>query len=485
MPINTFLAHLKRRRTKIVATVGPATASADQIAKLVSAGVNVFRLNMSHGTHDEHRAVFGNIRATTLATGEQIGVIADLSGPKIRVGTFEEGQIELASTSRVTVTTRDVVGGPRLIPSQYDRLHEDVEPGSRILLDDGNLELRVIGIEGTEIDCLVVHGGTLKNRKGMNLPGVAVSAPSLTPKDVRDARFALELGVDFIALSFVRRASDIRPLCDLMDESGLRAWIISKIEKPEALDNIEEILAISDGIMVARGDLGVELDPELVPAAQAALVDVARSAGKPVIVATQMLESMIERARPTRAEVSDVANAVRSGCDAVMLSAETAVGRFPILAVEMMDRVARQAEAHLFGSELFGGWTTPQSRVEDVMNLGHAISRATAELSRELKVRAVVVFSGSGRTAQEVSSARPAAPVIAASANEQTARRMALLWGTVPLLVAAEQLESPHETARALVREFDLALPGDYILRVAGFNSDPELNAPAITVLKV
>ncbi|HEX7706361.1 MAG TPA: pyruvate kinase [Thermoanaerobaculia bacterium] len=476
---------LKRRRTKIVATVGPSSSSRAMLQSLVDAGVNVFRLNMSHGDHEGHRAVYDAVRQMTRESGETIGILADLSGPKIRVGRFAGGSIELESGAPAIVTTRDVEGEPGLIPSQYEMLHQDVEQGSRILLDDGNLELRVERVHGHEIECTVVHGGTLKDRKGMNLPGVRVSAPSLTEKDRRDAEFALALGVDFLALSFVRKAADVEELRSLMQERGKSAWIIAKIEKPEALDEIESILEVSDGIMVARGDLGVELPPELVPTAQARLVDLARSAGKPVIVATQMLESMISSPRPTRAEVSDVANAVRSGTDAVMLSAETASGRFPVQAVAMMDRVARETESQLFGSVLFGGWTTPERRVEEVMKLGHAISRATAQLSRDLKVRAVVVFSSSGTTAQEVSSARPAAPVIAASPVLETARRMTLLWGTVPLLIDPSRLDDPVQTARELVREFGLAQPGERIVRVAGFSADAQRNAPTITVFEV
>jgi pyruvate kinase len=484
MPVQMSILRLKRRRTKIVATVGPASADRGVLTALIAAGVNVFRLNMSHGTQEEHRRVYDTIRELAASSGDQIGIIADLSGPKIRVGVFDGGAAEIARGSRITVTTREVVGNGTLIPSQYDQLHQDVEAGSRILLDDGNLELRVLEIRGTEIDCFVVHGGLLKDRKGMNLPGVRVSAPSLTEKDRRDARFALELGVDFIALSFVRRAADVVELRELMGKAGRSTWIIAKIEKPEALEDIEGIITVSDGIMVARGDLGVELAPELVPTAQIQLVNLARSVGKPVIVATQMLESMIDSVRPTRAEVSDVANAVSSGADAVMLSAETAAGRFPVLAVEMMDRVAREAEAYLFGTVLFGGWTGGRLR-DDEMSLGDAISRATAQLSRDLKVRAVVVFSSSGRTAREVSSARPAAPVIAASSVPETSRRISLLWGTVPVLIERNDLESPHETARRLVRDLELVESGDYILRVAGFNSDPAKNAPTITVLGV
>ena len=333
---------LQRRRTKIVATVGPASREPPILESLIRAGVDVFRLNMSHGEQADHRAAFERIRAAADAVGEPIAVLADLCGPKIRVDKFAGGRLDLAAGQRVVVTTRRVLGGDGIIPSQYAGLPGDVRPGDRILLDDGLIELRVESVLGDDVPCTVVNGGVLKDRKGMNLPNIPVSAPSLTEKDRADARFALELGVDFLALSFVRRPSDVEDLKNLIAEtpalslsSGGRAEgardggtpVIAKIEKPEALDAIEEILEVADGLMVARGDLGVELAPEAVPIVQQELVLRARLRNKPVIVATQMLESMVTNPRPTRAEVSDVSHAVFGGADAVMLSAETASGR--------------------------------------------------------------------------------------------------------------------------------------------------------------
>ena len=344
MSIDPEVELLKSRRTKIVATLGPASDDDATIRRLLDAGTNVFRLNMSHGDHAGHRATFERIRAASAEAGRSTAVLADLAGPKIRVGRFAGGSIELETGASVTITTRPVEGEPGLIPSQYESLHRDVSEGDRILLADGAMELVVDAVRDTEIDCKSRQGGVLTDRKGINLPGVDVSAPCLTDKDKDDARFALALGVDFLGLSFVRRHSDVEALRALIRASDCDCAIIAKIERPEALRDIAAIIESSDGIMVARGDLGVELPPEQVPIAQRQLVDHARTANRPVIVATQMLESMIDLPRPTRAEVSDVSHAVISGADAIMLSAETASGEHPILAVEMMNRIARQSE---------------------------------------------------------------------------------------------------------------------------------------------
>jgi pyruvate kinase len=469
---------LKRRRTKIVATVGPASNSPDVLAALIRAGANVFRLNFSHGEHADHGAAYERIRAAAAAAGEPVAVLADLCGPKIRVGKFAGGVVGLHDGETVTVTTRDVLGGPALIPSQYEALARDVQPGNRILLDDGLLELRVENVEGTEIACRVVHGGPLKDRKGMNLPGVNVSAPSLTDKDRHDARFALGLGVDFLALSFVRRAGDVRELKALIAEAGGSAHVVAKVEKAEALEAIDEILDAADAVMVARGDLGVELPPEQVPIVQRQLIALARAKNKPTIVATQMLESMIENVRPTRAEVSDVSNAVFGGADAVMLSAETAAGQFPVQAVQMMDRVARQVEGYQWTTRAFdnpdGGDPAPP------MPLYDAVARSTALLSRDLRVRGIVVLSKHGTTARVVSAARPAAPVIAMTMDPATCRRMSLLWGVLPVQIEPADLDRMHDLARRLVRQFGLADDG-FILLVAGLGSA----SPAITVLRL
>jgi pyruvate kinase len=475
---------LLKRRTKIVATIGPASDSAGVIERLIRAGVNVFRLNMSHGGHSEKQSAYERIRSAAAALDEPIAVLADLCGPKTRVGSFLDGQIMLEDGGEVTVTTRDVLGEIGLIHSQYEQLADDVHAGDQILLDDGNIELNVEVVAGTEIACRVIHGGLLKDRKGMNLPGVRVTAPSLTEKDREDARFALSLGVDFLALSFVRRAHDVEQLKSIIAASGQNTHIIAKIEMPQAVQAIEEILDVSDGIMVARGDLGVELPPEEVPIAQRQLVARAHVKGKPAIVATHMLESMIEHPRPTRAEVSDVSSAVFSGADAVMLSAETASGAHPVLAVEMMDRIARQVEGFLWSEDAFGS-ISEQTQGRPVNSLSGAIARATAQLSRDLRVRSIVVLSRTGTTAGIVAAGRPAAPVVAVTPDSRTCRRMNLLWGVIPRQLESLDFHQPQIVACRLVRELGLATKGQFILTVAGFESDPSQSTPVITVLRV
>jgi pyruvate kinase len=478
-PPNPIL--LRRRRTKIVATLGPASCDPVVLEALLRAGVNVFRLNLSHGNQAEHRANFERVQAAAAQVGELVAVLADLCGPKIRVGRFADGRITLEAGSRVTVTTRDVVGGPGLIPSQYAALAGDVRPGDRILLDDGMLELAVESIDGSEIACRVVTGGMLKDRKGMNLPGVLVSSPALTDKDREDARFALDLGVDFLALSFVRRPSDVADLRGLIASTGATTPVIAKIEKPEALDAIDEILEASDGLMVARGDLGVELAPEAVPIVQHDLVRRARERNKPIIVATQMLESMIEHPRPTRAEVSDVSHAVFAGADAVMLSAETASGAYPVKAVEMMDRVARQVEGWQWIEGAFRSITEGERERPAPLPLRTAVARSTAQLSRDLQVRAVVVRTKNGTSATVVAATRPAAPIIALTMDPRVYRRLNLLWGVIPHLVNAEEFDRPQDVARRQARALGLAEEGHTVLLLAGFGS----GQPMITVLPV
>jgi pyruvate kinase len=481
----TSLKHelLRRRRTKIVATLGPASSDAVMIEKLIHAGANVFRLNMSHGEHATHEKTFQTIREVSLRLKEPVAVLADLCGPKIRAGKFEGGSIILKDGERVTVTTREVMGSAGLIPSQYHALAEDVKKGDRILLDDGLIELRVEQVQKTEIACTVVNGGALKDRKGMNLPGVNVSAPSLTEKDRLDAAFALKLGVDYVALSFVRRASDVLELREIVNGMKSGAQIISKIEKPEALDNIEAILDVTDGIMVARGDLGVELPPERVPIVQRELGKAARLRNKPVIIATQMLESMIEHPRPTRAEVSDVSHAVFSGTDAVMLSAETASGRYPVEAVTMMDHVARQVEGWQWSAGFFG--MLQESDGSPPIEVNKAVARAVSGLSRDLHVRTIVVFSRTGETAKVVSHSRPAAPIVAATTDLATARRMSLLWGLAPCVVSNEEIKERHAVSRRIARDMGLAEDGQHILMVSGIKTQTgQGNEPMITVLR-
>jgi pyruvate kinase len=481
---------LKRRRTKIVATVGPSSSDAETLERLFAAGVNVVRLNMSHGDHETHAAAYKQVRAAAETAPGPIAVLADLCGPKLRVRRFEGGAIELERGASVVVTTRDVLGVPGLIPSAYPTLHEEVALGERVLLDDGQLELRVESVLGTEISCSVVRGGRLKDRKGMNLPDSVLRTPALTDKDREDAAFVVGLGVDFVALSFVRKPSDVADLRALLPESDdERPAIIAKIEHPEALENIEEIVLGADGVMVARGDLGVELPPEEVPVIQRELVRLSRLHGKPCIVATQMLETMIDHAQPTRAEVSDVSTAVFSGADAVMLSAETASGSYPVEAVQMMDRIARQVEGYVFSTTGFMFEETPReaSFLDHLLPLREAVARATALLSRDLRVRAVVAFSSSGTTARALAAARPAAPVMAVSPLERTARQLALVWGVAPVHHAAASDPSEHAAiARQLAGHLGLAEAGHRVLTVAGLAGDGTgAEVPTMSVLTV
>ena len=474
---------LKRRRAKIVATLGPASADRKTVARLIAAGADVFRLNMSHDDHDSHARAFRLVREEAGAVDAPVAVLADLCGPKIRVGRFEGGSVLLQAGRPVTITSRPLMGRADLISSEYESLPRDLHPGSRVLLADGLLELRVEAVEGTEVLCTVVCGGRLSDRKGINLPQVALSAPSLTEKDRHDAAAMLALGVDFLALSFVRSAADVQELRSLVP-AGHDVGVIAKIERPEALDDIDAIIEASDGIMVARGDLGVELAPERVPIIQRELVARARAWSKPSIVATQMLESMTDHPVPTRAEVSDVSTAIFSGADAVMLSGETAAGRHPVEAVEMMDRIAREVEGHLWTENGFTYEGRP--RTEPFL-LHEAIGRSTAQLSRDLRVRSIVVLSPGGASARVMSSARPAAPMVAATTSPGAQRRMNLLWGVVPELVAGADLERPHDVARALTLRRGLAEPGHRILAVTGLDDDGREGepAPSITVLTV
>ena len=484
MSIITKINLLKKRRTKIIATLGPASSDSEQIRKLIKAGVNVFRQNMSHGEHLYHKETYTRVREIAKELNQVVGILADLCGPKIRTGKFKENSIELKNNDTVIVTTRDVEGGPGLIPSQYAALADDVEPGDCILLADGTLELEVEKIDGTEITCTVIYGGTLGNHKGINLPCVKVSAPSLTEKDKADAKLALELGVDFLALSFVRSASDILDLRELINANNNDAKIIAKIEKPEALDDASAIIDAADGIMVARGDLGVELKPEQVPVAQHQLIDLARKKFKPVIVATQMLESMIEHARPTRAEVTDVAYAVTLGTDAIMLSGETAVGAFPVEAVKMMDRISRQTESYLWTNNSYGAKVIDSSS-QTAIPIWNAMANSMAQLAQDLKVHAVIVISQSGMSAATMSSARPAAPVVAITNRLDICRKMAMLWSVIPIYSEDAGKVNPNELARKIALDEGLASSGEKVLLVRGFHGDNVLNTPSLTVLTI
>ncbi len=409
------------RRTSIVATLGPATSSPDRIRELLEAGVDVFRLNFSHGEPDEHARIYDAVRAAERDAGRTVAVLQDLAGHKIRVGRLRDGAVELREGRTLTLTTENVLGTDQQICTNYPGLPRNVKKGDRILLDDGTLEIVVEGTTPSTVAARVVRGGILKEHKGINLPGVAVDLPSTTEKDLKDLELGIRLGVDYVALSFVQRAKDITLAREAIAQRGAEIPIIAKLERAEAINALDEIIHEADGVMVARGDLGVELDPEWVPVLQKTIVHKANAAGIPVIIATQMLESMVHSPRPTRAETSDVANAILEGADAVMLSAETAVGEYPLDAVKMMDRIARVVESS--NPSIFG------SRGPAQHSTTISVAHAAAAISHEVGARAIVAITRSGLTAQLLSKLRPHEPLIAFTEQQATARRLALWWG--------------------------------------------------------
>ena len=455
------------RRTKIVATIGPSSSSPAMVRTLIKLGMNVARINFSHGTGEDHLRTIRLIRKVSAQLRMPVAILGDLCGPKVRVGRFKGDAVTLKDGSRVTITVAKVLGDETLIPSQYRRLVAEVKPGEHILLDDGNLELKVLGKAGGKVTAKVLRGGVLKNNKGMNLPDTVMNIPALTAKDRRDALYCIRGGVDFIALSFVRRARDIEDLKGLLRRRKADIAVIAKIEKPEALRNIDAIIAAADGIMVARGDLGVELPAKKVPFVQSTLIEACISRRKPVIVATQMLESMIEHGRPTRAEVTDVSAACLLGTDAVMLSAETAAGKFPAGAIETMDAILRETESYQFFAR--GGlFRDPLPHAES--GVQNAVSAAIAQLSRDLMVRCIVVETRTGRTASVISSDRPSSPIITLTPSDHVQRRLQLLWGVVPLLIGGRRfaVEKSITFAERYMKGLKLAKSGDYILMVRG-----------------
>jgi pyruvate kinase len=455
------------RRAKIVATLGPASQSPETIHKLLELGVDVARLNFSHGRHEDHADVLDRIRGASRRLVRAVAVLQDLQGPKIRTGPLKAGKIGviLESGRDITITTEgDFPGDETLISTTYRHLAEDVRPGDRLLVDDGLLELRVLSSDGVRARCEVVEGGVLKEHKGINLPGVALRAQAMSDKDKRDLAFGLAHGIDYVGLSFVRTPEDIATCRGEMERFGRIVPIIAKIEKPEALEHLDEIIAAADGIMVARGDLGVEIQPERVPSIQKEMLKKANAAGKPVIVATQMLESMIEHPRPTRAEASDVANAIWDGADAVMLSGESASGKYPLLAVQMMDRIVREAEAHL---QL--GVVRPPGIWSDPGPFNAVVAGAAVRAAHEAHAVAIVCFTLAGTTARLLSQHRPHVPVIAFSPDQSIRRRIGLYWGVVPKVmepVRNSDLMCEMVSDRLLADE--LARPGDRVVLVYG-----------------
>ncbi|CAN5805915.1 pyruvate kinase [soil metagenome] len=452
-------------RTKIVATVGPATAAVDKVHALAELGVDVVRLNFAHGTHESHAQVIRWVREAAAAVGKPIAVLADLGGPKIRIGALAE-PINLADKNSVCLAPEEIAAGDE-IPTTYAALANDVQSGDRILLDDGIMELRVVKVEHPRVICRVVRGGLLKQFKGMNLPGVRVSAPALTEKDIIDLEFAQSMDVDYIGLSFVQTPDDIR---DIRSRITSKALIVAKIEKDTALENIEPILTLTDAVMVARGDLGVELPFEQVPIAQKRIIQLANLYGRPVITATQMLESMIENPRPTRAEASDVANALFDGTDAVMLSGETAAGRYPFLAVEAMVRIAGEIER----TSSFDEGPKYDVPMLHRLRIGatpteHAIAAATVEAVRLLGAPAIVTFTTSGGTTRLVSSYRPPVPILGVTDQNKTWRQLALVWGVHPVMCEDEvNYDNMLGTAREYLLREHIAQPGQRIVVTAG-----------------
>jgi pyruvate kinase len=450
------------RHSKIVCTLGPATRSPRMIRKLIQAGMNVARLNFSHGTHEEHAHCISILREAAVALKKPIAILADLQGPKIRTGALAGGGTVLLRTGqRFVITTAKVLGDSTRVNTTFYPMPREVKRGDRILLSDGLIELRVESTTHHEVVCQVANGGLLGENKGINLPGVKLHVPALTQKDRADLRFALSQGADYIAVSFVRRPEDVVLAKTLVKRAKKDTPVIAKLEKPEAIENLEEILRVADGVMVARGDLGVEMKPECVPVVQKNIIARARENRRPVITATQMLESMTENPRPTRAEASDVANAIFDGSDAVMLSAETATGKYPVEAVGMMARIIEEAEASI--------QEFPRPAGTERLKVAETVAELVCHASRELHMKVIAVFTHSGFTARLVSRYRPLVPIVAFSPEATTRRRMALLWGVTPKSIAdIKKIDALPAIAEKRLVEERLVKKGDVIGIVAG-----------------
>jgi pyruvate kinase len=424
------------RRTRIIATIGPACESDEILRQLLVAGVDVFRLNFSHGSHASHSEAYRRIREVAAAEGRHVSVMQDLSGPKIRTGPIEAKPIELAVGTELRIAVGDRPGDAHRIFTPYRELIRSAQSGDRLLLDDGRIELRVVRTEDDELVALVVAGGLLGGHKGINAPGVALPESALTSKDEEDLRFGLDLGVDWVALSFVQTAHDIRRARDLIDRTGKRVPLMAKIERPSAVKNLHEILDEAQGVMVARGDLGLEMPLEQVPRAQKEIIRTARMLGKPAVVATQVLESMRTEPRPTRAEVSDAANAVDEGADAIMLAGETAAGAYPVRAVETLDRVIREAETLPIGERVL-----PVIDPTESLH-GRALCEAAVTLSAAGHADAIVAVTHGGKTARLLAALRPPAPIVAVTGNDDVAGELAMYWGLYPLVTPARDVDA-------------------------------------------
>lgn len=452
------------RRTKIVATLGPAVDTEEKIRELIESGVDVVRLNLSHGTHEYHHRFIEMVKAVSKTVDKKVGILLDTRGPEIRVGKFAEGSVALKEGQSFVLTSEAILGTTERVSVTYPELSQDVKLGDQLLLDDGNLVVVVKEIKGVDIHCEVAVGGVLKDNKRVALPGIRVNLPALTEDDISDIIFGIEEGVDFVAASFMRTAEDVLAVRKVLEDSGGTQSIIAKIENEEGVSNLDEILEVADGLMVARGDLGVEVPAEEVPLIQKTMIEKANLIGKPVITATQMLESMIEHSRPTRAEASDVANAIIDGTDAVMLSGETAVGKYPFDAVKFMDRIARRTEAAL-------------PYVEILKKRGHdshgkvtdAISYASCTAASNLGAKAIITATQSGHTSRMVARYRPESPVIAVTPSEKVCRQLQLIWGVVPMLVrASDSTDELVEDAVKVAVDSGLVAHGDLVIITAG-----------------
>lgn len=482
--------------TKVVATIGPATEGEPELAALIAAGVDVFRLNFSHGTQADHAAVIGHARRLTAESGRNVALLQDLQGPKLRVGPlWGGGPVRLDAGATVRIASLDAMPEPgtaERIATTYPHLAEDLRPGDRVLLDDGAMELRVESTDPApsgsgDVVCRVINGGVLRERKGVNLPGANLRVPALTPKDEADLAFGVAHGVDLVALSFVRTPEDVRHAKRVITRLGGRQPVIAKIEKPEAVAALEAIVRVSDGIMVARGDLGVELSPEAVPAVQKRAIRLANRRGIPVITATQMLESMMANPRPTRAEASDVANAILDGSDAVMLSGETAVGAHPLAAVEVMNRIARETEQSDFYRAGAGGNRrgeldlAPAAARSDA----HAVARAAKALAQALPARLIVVLTTSGRTAGIVASERPGVPIVAITASDEVSRRLLLWHGLVAITSEGRFGSEATISIDAILGSYHLVAPGDRIVILSSTPRSPRQRSVSLQIHRV
>lgn len=468
------------RSTKIICTIGPKSDDEATIARMAEAGMDVIRINLSHGSYDSHRRIVEHTRRVSRRLDKYIGILFDLQGPKIRTGKMVKENILLNRGDRIVLTVDKVVGNWNILAVNYSELPKEVKKGERIFLDDGNIELRVVNKNSKSLTCEIMNSGIIGSHKGVNLPDSRLSTPSLTEKDAEDLRFGLEMGIDYVALSFVRNPLDILSLKELMRERGASLPVIAKIEKQEAIPHIDEIIDRADGIMVARGDLGVETSPQEVPILQKLIIDRCNSRGKPVITATQMLESMISRPRPTRAEASDVANAIFDGTDAVMLSGETAVGQYPVEAVGIMGDIVRRAEEEMSRNETFRKVKTYRASREDIAD---SVSSSVVKITDLVRPRLIVSFTLSGRTASLISKYRPSVPIIAMSSDEKVLRRLTLFWGVQGVCIdMVDSIESLITRAEKRLIAKRLCDEGDTVVLTGGI---PVLSGEPTNMLKV